>query len=68
MSNTNTTAAMDLETSIANHFAAKLRTPISLVFREEDFGFDNSLTVRVNGVPYDVFYNTSNEITLSCPA
>jgi hypothetical protein len=59
----------DLQDSIARHFTAKLGVAsVQLEFREEDFGFDNSLTVRVNGTPFDVFYDATNEITLSCPA
>jgi hypothetical protein len=59
----------DLHDTIARHFTAKLGVvSVHLEFREEDFGFDNSLTVRVNGTPFDVFYTASAEIKFSCPA
>ena len=59
----------DLQDTIARHFTAKLGVvSVQLEFREEDFGFNNSLTVRVNGAPFDVFYTASNEIKFSCPA
>jgi hypothetical protein len=59
----------DFQNSIARHFAAKLGVAsVQLEFREVDFGFNGSLTVLVNGSPFDIFYTAANEITFSRPA
>jgi Zn-dependent peptidase ImmA (M78 family) len=55
---------MNLDQNLAAHFGV----PISFIaIKAEDLGI-SSLTARVNGVLFDVFFNSKAEITFSCPA
>jgi hypothetical protein len=54
---------MNLDQNLAAHFGVSIS---AIVIKGEDFGI-SSLTACVNGVLFDVFFNSKAEITFSCP-
>lgn len=54
---------MNLDQNLAAHFGVSIS---AIVIKNEDFGI-SSLTACVNGVLFDVFFNSKAEITFSCP-
>lgn len=53
----------NFESNLAKHFGVSIS---AIVVKAEDFGI-SSLTARVNGVLFDVFFDHSGEIKFSCP-
>ena len=53
---------MNLEKSLANHFGVSIE---EIIIDSGDFGI-NSLTAKVNGILFDVLFNSQGDVTFSC--